>query len=168
MSHADEVSMALLKDDELVPLVTGANPIVTDLPMPPALPAPPAGAAPDPWYGSKSPVQASSVDLHIGAILLPGVDEDDPGSVTKPQTDLALKFGHTVVITTQEQLNLPNSIAAFGFPPAHLSFRGLLMTNPGHVDPGYAGPMRFTVMNVGKEDITFAQATPSLPCCSSD
>jgi hypothetical protein len=43
--------------------------------------------------------------------------------VAQPQRDLALKFGHTVVITTQEQLNLPNSIAAFGFPPARLSFR---------------------------------------------
>jgi hypothetical protein len=27
------------------------------------------------------------------------------------------------------------------------------MTNPGHVDPGYAGRLRFTVINVGKEDI---------------
>ena len=27
------------------------------------------------------------------------------------------------------------------------------MTNPGHVDPGYSGPMRFTVINVGREEI---------------
>lgn len=25
------------------------------------------------------------------------------------------------------------------------------MTNPGHVDPGYSGPMRFTVINMGSE-----------------
>ena len=25
------------------------------------------------------------------------------------------------------------------------------MTNPGHVDPGYKGPMRFTVINMGRE-----------------
>jgi hypothetical protein len=34
------------------------------------------------------------------------------------------------------------------------------MTNPGHVDPGYVGPMRFTVMNVGKADITLRTGDP--------
>ena len=28
------------------------------------------------------------------------------------------------------------------------------MTNPGHVDPGYKGPMSFTVINMGSEDYT--------------
>ena len=100
------------------------------------------------------------MDLHIGAILLPGVGEDEPGGVTQPKEDHTLRFGHTAVITSQEQLNLPNHIAALGFPPARLSFRGLLMTNPGHVDPGYVGLMRFTVMNVGREDITLRRGDP--------
>lgn len=93
---------------------------------------------------------------------MPGLGKDASGSVDQPKKELALKFGHTVVITTQEQLNLPNSIAALGFPPAHLSSRGLLMTNPGHVDPGYAGQMQFTVINVGKEDITLRAGDPIL------
>ena len=152
--------MALLKDDELIPLLTGTKLIVAGLPQPPTLPTPPGGTAPDSWYGPKSAVQPSSVDLHIGAILLPGVGEDEPGGVTQPKEDHTLRFGHTAVITSQEQLNLPNHIAALGFPPARLSFRGLLMTNPGHVDPGYVGLMRFTVMNVGREDITLRRGDP--------
>ena len=38
------------------------------------------------------------------------------------------------------------------------------MTNPGHIDPGYSGPMRFTVINVGKEDIMLRQGDPVVTC----
>ena len=31
------------------------------------------------------------------------------------------------------------------------------MTNPGHVDPGYAGRMRFTVINMGSQDYILRQ-----------
>jgi len=34
------------------------------------------------------------------------------------------------------------------------------MTNPGHVDPGFWGPLKFTVMNIGKEDITLRKGDP--------
>src|SRR5574341_452093 len=52
---------------------------------------------------------------------------------------------------TLEEIRLPPELAGIGFPPSTVSFRGLLMTNPGHIDPGYRGPMRFTVINMGKE-----------------
>ncbi|HXH11371.1 MAG TPA: hypothetical protein VNP04_16615 [Alphaproteobacteria bacterium] len=53
------------------------------------------------------------------------------------------------MVLTLEEFNLPGSIAVVGFPPSHVSFQGILMTNPGHVDPGYVGRMRFTVMKKG-------------------
>ena len=151
--------MPLLKDDELLPLVTGNNPIVTGLPPPPTLPHPPGTIPTDPWYGRDSAIQASSIDLHIGEILVPN-DKEASGKVSKPKEELALKLGQTVVIVSLEQVKLPKNIAAFGFPPARLSFRGLLMTNPGHVDPGFWGPLKFTVMNIGKEDIALRKGDP--------
>jgi len=55
-------------------------------------------------------------------------------------------------VQTKEELDLPRDLAAIGFPPSsEVSFRGLLMTNPGHVDPGYKGRMKFTVINMGRE-----------------
>jgi hypothetical protein len=45
---------------------------------------------------------------------------------------------------------MPSNIAGIGFPPSSVSIKGLLMTNPGHVDPGYTGPMHFTVINMGR------------------
>jgi hypothetical protein len=59
-------------------------------------------------------------------------------------------MGQTAVLTTTETLNMPANVAGVGFPPSSVSIKGLLMTNPGHVDPGYAGPMHFTVINMGR------------------
>lgn len=102
---------------------------------------------------SESALQPSSFDLKVGAIYIPDVGPDDPGGVTKPLTSHSLKPGHTAVVESAEVLDLPKDVAAFGFPPSRLSVRGLLMTNPGHVDPGYNGKLRFTVINMGKNDL---------------
>lgn len=150
--------MCLLRDTDLVSKVTGANPIVTGFPPIPA--KPPGLAVPSDYYGPESPVQPASIDLHVGDIFIPGSKSTKKGSVGRPVEDIALGCGDTVVITSLEQLHLPTDLAAIGFPPAHLSFRGLLMTNPGHVDPGFVGHLRFAVMNVGKESITLRRNDP--------
>jgi dCTP deaminase len=59
--------------------------------------------------------------------------------------------GQTAIVTTLEQLHMPSRLAAIGFPPSHISIRGLLMTNPGHIDPGYDGPMHLTVINMARD-----------------
>jgi dCTP deaminase len=103
-------------------------------------------------YTSASMVQACSVDLHIGNIYLPGKNHHDAGGVDNPKHDHVLQAGETAMISTQETINLPNNVAAIGFPPSKdVSSRGLLMTNPGHVDPGYQGTLSFTVINMGKD-----------------
>jgi len=134
------MAVRLLKDDELVGYVSGTKPLITGVPQPAN------------WYGDDSPIQPSSIDLHIGDIFLPGVKKDDPGGVFRPKTEHILGPGRTAVVLTQEEFQLPGDIAGIGFPPSHVSFQGILMTNPGHVDPGYAGPMRFTVINMGSQD----------------
>jgi deoxycytidine triphosphate deaminase len=103
------------------------------------------------WDDRKSPIQPASVDLRIGGIYIPGTKAGDLGSEGKPRTEYSLKTGHMAIVSTQEKLGLPSNVAAIGFPPSHVSMAGLLMTNPGHVDPGYAGPMRFTVINMGTD-----------------
>jgi dCTP deaminase len=47
---------------------------------------------------------------------------------------------------------MPSDHGGFGFPPSRISALGLLMTNPGHIDPGYRGRLQFTVINMGRED----------------
>lgn len=135
--------MGLLRDEELFVNIT----------------APPAGVPyiegvelPTDPYSKDSPVQSSSIDLHIGNVYLPGKKEDEVGGIQNPRFDVELKTGETAVVTTREILHLPGDVAGLGFPPSRVSFKGLLMTNPGHVDPGYDGVMRFTVINMAKEN----------------
>jgi deoxycytidine triphosphate deaminase len=87
-------------------------------------------------FDKDSPVQPSSIDLHIGSIYVPGTKHGEDGSEDKALTSHTLGPGQTALVTTLETLNLPNNVAAIGFPPSRISAQGILMTNPGHVDPG--------------------------------
>lgn len=104
------------------------------------------------WNDKDSLVQPCSLDLHIGAVFQPGVKPGKDGSADKPKSQLVLKTGQTAIVTTKESIHLPADYAAYGFPPAHVSSKALLMTNPGHIDPGYSGTLQFTVINMGRED----------------
>jgi deoxycytidine triphosphate deaminase len=134
--------MGLLTDEEIIAGITV---------LAPAIPYVEGVVLPADPYSKDSPVQASSIDLHIGNVFLPGEKETGLGGAQNPKDNYSLKTGETAVVTTAETLHLPSDVAGFGFPPSGVSFKGLLMTNPGHVDPGYEGFMRFTVINMGKD-----------------
>ena len=102
-------------------------------------------------YAANSKVQPASIDLTIGDIFLPEMNEGEKGSIEYPFHSYSLRSGHTAIVQTKEVLDLPADLAAIGFPPSRVSSKGLLMTNPGHVDPGYKGRMKFTVINMGRE-----------------
>lgn len=132
--------MKLLKDNELKDLYTGAKAVIAGAPVPTV------------WTTAGSPVQPSSIDLQIGKVSFPA----EPSS-RKPDEFTSgrhkLMPGETAIVTTLEHLHMPANLAAIGFPPSHISVQGLLMTNPGHVDPGYNGPMHLTVINMSRDSI---------------
>ena len=137
--------MKLLRDDEIQALVTQAQPLLKNF------------KAPKEWHAADSLVQPSSLDLHVGDIILPGVRSGQPGSVQKPRKSYALATGETAVVVTQETISMPSNVAGFGFPPTRISNRAVLMTNPGHIDPGYSGQLRFTLINMGREPCEIRQ-----------
>jgi deoxycytidine triphosphate deaminase len=102
-------------------------------------------------YAAESLIQPASLDLTIGAIYLPEADSGKPGSIGSPRKSYPLHPGQTAVVQTLEILTFPNDLAGIGFPPSSVSSRGILMTNPGHIDPGYSGTLEFTVINMGRE-----------------
>lgn len=130
--------MRLLKDDELQTLYLGKSPVITGV------------AIPGSYTDTKSPIQPSSIDLHIGKICVPAEDVSQPPS-ERTSGRHSLVPGQTAVLTTRECLRMGPNLAAIGFPPSHVSVQGILMTNPGHVDPGYVGPMHLTVINMGRD-----------------
>ena len=130
------------KIDTLIP------PLITDMPT-------------SDWQSKTSSIQASSADLHIGRIQIPSdTDRESVLAFSKAGDDYFLTTGQTAVITTTESLNMPATISGIGFPPSKVSIKGLLLTNPGHVDPGYKGPMHFTVINMARKPYSLRIGDP--------
>jgi deoxycytidine triphosphate deaminase len=144
----EESGMKLLKDDQLVSEVTGAAPIVT------------GHGYTDDWYAKFSPIQACSIDLTVGDIFLPGSKREESGGESAPLARYNLRPGQTAIVTTREEIHLSSNLAAIGFPPSRVSFKGILMTNPGHVDPGYVGRLRFTLINMGSQQYPLERGVP--------
>lgn len=129
----------LLRDEDIHALLKSDRPLVTDLA---------ADTSAD--YTKDSPVQSASLDLRVGNIYVPETAPDELGGTQKPKTTHLIEPGHTAVVETREVLALPDDTAAIGFPPSRISARGLLTTNPGHVDAGYSGRLSFTLINMGR------------------
>ncbi len=132
----------LMRDEDLHDLVKGNTSVVGGMQL-----------TGDPFH-KDSPIQSASIDLSIGGIWVPEVEPGNPGAFDKPRDAHPLSTGHTAIVDTREKLSLPLNIAAIGFPPSHVSAKGILMTNPGHIDPGYTGHLTFTVINMGREPYT--------------
>lgn len=107
-------------------------------------------------YSWDNPFQQCSIDIHAGYIYVPETDPSDIGGAYNPKTDEhVLETGHTVMIRTKEKITIPDNVGGICFSPSHLSLKAVLITNMGHVDPGYSGHLHFTAINMGKEPYSF-------------
>jgi hypothetical protein len=85
--------MKLLNDEILVSYVDRSDPLlVKGLTRPPD------------WFAKDSPIQPSSIDLHIGSIYLPGAKLSEKGSEITPLGAHTLLPGQTAVVVTLETL----------------------------------------------------------------
>jgi len=99
-----------------------------------------------------SQIQPCSVDLRISEIFLPvkGVIQDDD---SVPRTlRHQLKVGQCAKVSTIEEFDLRNNFGAILFAPARLSRRGVVVPDIGHIDPGFKGALRMTLINMGRDD----------------
>ena len=113
----------------------------------------PSGFAPPTnWYAKDSPVQPGSLDLTVGHVYSPCTEDQNKPHPPAGEPQYVLKPGRTAIVLTREELKMPGDLVAIGFPPSKVSVQGILMTNPGQVDPGYEGRLRFTVINMGRKD----------------
>lgn len=104
----------------------------------------------------ENPFQQCSVDLHVGNIYVPETKPNEAGSAQNPKTDEhVLETGHTIMIRTKERITLPDNIGGICFSPSRLALKAILITNMGHVDPGYSGHLHFTAINMGRQPYTF-------------
>jgi deoxycytidine triphosphate deaminase len=87
-------------------------------------------------------IEACSYDLRAGTIF-------KRGKIIKKDEDyVVLEPGDIISLFTLEEVLLPADIAATVFPINSMSSQGLLVLNPGHIDPGFSGPITVRAINL--------------------
>jgi dCTP deaminase len=104
------------------------------------------------WNAADSPIQPASIDLHVGHIYVPGTPPGSLGGEGRGALSHVLRPGDSVVVSTYERISLPAWLGGIVFPPSKLSSSGILVANIGHIDPGFQGQLRFTLINMGASD----------------
>jgi dUTPase len=92
--------------------------------------------------GDAKYVEACSYDMRVGTIFREGLP------IRGAQGQAILQPGDIVSLFTLEELDLPADIAATAFAMNAMSSQGILVLNPGHVDPGYKGPLTVRAINL--------------------
>jgi len=91
-------------------------------------------------------VQSSSIDLSVKKIHIPDMKNNQ-----KTRKSHLLLPGETVILELNENFQLANNLGGIVFPRNTLSKNGIVMTNPGHIDPGYKGIISIYLVNMSKE-----------------
>lgn len=68
--------------------------------------------------------------------------------------------GGIISLFTLEELDLPDDIAATAFAMNVMSSEGVLVLNPGHVDPGFRGPLTVRIINIRATPKALVFGTP--------
>lgn len=97
-----------------------------------------------------SQIQPCSTDLRISEIFQP-CDEKMATEDSAPRMkQYDLRVGQSVKVTTIETLDLGNQYAGLFVAPARLTRKGIVLPDVGHIDPGFKGKLRITLINMGR------------------
>lgn len=132
--------MSILSNVEIQALLEGENPPIRGV----------AGELRADAHNSA--LEAASIRLRVGTIFQLDRDIDDKNKLIKQPGDTIIKEGGVVLVLTAEEIDFDANIAGIMTPKSGgMAERGILITNTGHVDPGYKGFLRFVVINMGHE-----------------
>jgi len=95
-------------------------------------------------------IKGSSYDLRIGTIYKKG----EIYSAKHPNDSISyieIKPSEIVTMLTLEVVHIPPNMVASVFAINRMSSKGLLILNPGHIDPGFKGPISICAINLSKE-----------------
>jgi deoxycytidine triphosphate deaminase len=106
----------------------------------------------------KNRVSTCSYDLAVGRVFRDGkvIGPNNPPA----HQQIIVAPGEVVTLLTAEELHLPNNVAATAYAMNSQSSEGFLVLNPGHVDPGYEGPLEIKAINLRKVPFALTMGDP--------
>jgi dCTP deaminase len=105
-------------------------------------------------------VRQASYDLRLGEeIYIMG--RRAPEKLTDRNPFVSIPPGQFALLTTHEEVRIPDSILAFITLRFSFKLQGLVNVSGFHVDPTYQGKLLFAVQNVGPSDIRLKYGEPT-------
>lgn len=110
-------------------------------------------------YYNPANVQQASYDLRLGSeVYIVGCEVPDTLTQRDPYASLAP--GQFAILTTYEEVRIPNNVLAFITLRFTFKKQGLVNISGFHVDPSFHGKLKFAVQNVGPSDIRLKLCEP--------
>lgn len=100
-------------------------------------------------HGEQDRTRGCSYDCGVGDIFFGG----KVFKKTSGEQGVTVPPGGVVALFTREILDLPDDIAGTAFPINAMSSKGLLVLNPGHIDPGFRGHLTVKALNLRKSEM---------------
>jgi len=88
-------------------------------------------------------IESCSYDLRIGTIFR-------DNKIERTDETISIDAGEIINIYTTEEFDLPANVMAVVYPINEQSSKGLLVLNPGLIDPGYQGPVTIKAINLNR------------------
>lgn len=111
-------------------------------------------------------IDCNALTLRVGGqvYVTPGLEQPSPNLHTKQKLDpgdsLPIPPGQFAFLLTEEVITIPREQMGFISVKATYKLRGLVNVSGFHVDPGWSGPLIFTVFNAGPATIQLERGLP--------
>lgn len=96
-------------------------------------------------------IKSASYDLRIGAIYKGKKIYSENYNSNK--TRIEIKPSEIITLLTFEAVKIPNDCCGTVFAINKMSSKGFLILNPGHIDPGFYGPISICAINLSNKSI---------------
>jgi len=110
-------------------------------------------------HPDKKMVDCNALTLRVGGevYVTPGLEQPVPNAHTKkqlkPDEAVTIPPGQFAFLLTEERITIPPELMGFISIKATYKLKGLVNVSGFHVDPGWSGPLIFTVYNAGPATI---------------
>lgn len=107
-------------------------------------------------------IDCAAYTLRMGSeVYISPSDDAEASTTTRRKLEKKESFvippGQFAFLLTEERVKVPKTAIAFISMKARIKWRGLINVSGFHVDPGYEGPLVFSVFNAGPSPVHLAQ-----------
>jgi len=109
---------------------------------------------------SSGRISRGAYELSLGKEAYSTSSKDGTKTILKEGEQFVIPPGQFAMLLTEEVVKIPNNAIGLISIKAGIKFRGLVNVSGFHVDPGFAGRLKFSVYNAGSKNIILTSGTP--------